>query len=109
MALHYSARFRVEPSAGAFRADVDSGPTAEALRHQGLNMRVSVERGAGRAPRGLQELVDRFQKEAGARIVAGALPVHVTFPNVGPSLFLASELTAETAAPVIELTVRRIS
>jgi hypothetical protein len=33
----------------------------------------------------------------------------VTFPDFGPSLFLASELTAETRAPSVELLVKRVS
>ena len=49
-----------------------------------------------RAAAGLQALVDRFRNEAGGRTVVGTLPVHVMFPAFGPSLFLASELTAES-------------
>jgi hypothetical protein len=52
-------------------------------------------------------LVDRFRNEAGGRTVVGTLPVHVTFPQFGPSVFLASELTAESTAPSIELAFRR--
>jgi hypothetical protein len=55
----------------------------------------------------LQALVDRFRNEAGGRTVVGALPVHVTFPQFGPSVFLASELTAESNAPSIELAFRK--
>lgn len=64
---------------------------------------------AADASSGLQALVDRFRNESGARTVAGTLPVHVTFPDFGPSLFLASELTAETRAPSVELLVKRVS
>jgi len=39
--------------------------------------------------------------------VIGSLPVHVTFPEFGPSIFLASELTAEARAPFIELALKR--
>ena len=38
-------------------------------------------------------------RPAAARVV-GALPVHVTFPAFGPSMFLASELTAEATRAV---------
>jgi hypothetical protein len=52
-------------------------------------------------------LIDRYRNEGGGRTVAGTLPVEVEFPNVGPSVFMASELTAESATPSIDLAVRR--
>ena len=62
---------------------------------------------AGRgAPRGLQALVDRYREGAGGRTVVGSLPVHVTFPAFGPSIFLASELTAEGRGAVVDLTLQ---
>jgi hypothetical protein len=39
--------------------------------------------------------------------VVGSLPVHVTFPAFGPTVFLASELTAEGSAPSVDLTFKR--
>jgi hypothetical protein len=57
---------------------------------------------------GFQVLIDRYRDEGGGRTVRGALPVDVTFPSMGPSLFMASELTAEAHAPSFELTIRRI-
>jgi hypothetical protein len=67
------------------------------------------ERGAERAGTGgLQALVDRFKNEPGGRIVVGSLPVRVEFPSFGPSVFLASELTAEASAPSVDLRLRRV-
>jgi hypothetical protein len=123
--LRHSPRFRVELRPGAFRVEDDPGPFAEALR--GVSSRIAASaRGAGVGPGGepagqslsmtsrdgqdaskLQALVERFRNEAGGRTVVGALPVHVTFPQFGPSLFLASELTAESNASSIELAFRR--
>jgi hypothetical protein len=60
------------------------------------------------ASAGLQALVDRFQNEAGGRRVTGALPVTVTFPEFGRSLFVASELMAEGTAPTVDLAFRRV-
>jgi hypothetical protein len=118
--LYHSPRFRVGLQPGAFRIDSDPGVFAEALRG-GL-------RGAGfgslPAPAAapppvpaldvegksaqFQILIDRYRNEGGGRTVAGSLPVDVMFPMLGPSLFLASELTAESQAPSIDLTIRRI-
>jgi hypothetical protein len=111
--LHHSPRFRVALQAGTFRVEDDPGPFAAALRSPGAAARsVSV---AGSTPSvaaadqetKLQALVDRFRNEAGGRTVVGSLPVHVTFPQFGPSVFLASELTAESNAPAIALAFRR--
>jgi hypothetical protein len=110
--LHYSPRFRVEPQPGSFRVDSDPGPYAEALRDANPTAGpvsaapIAEEQGIGG---GLQRLVDRFRNESVGRLSVGSLPVHVTFPSVGPSLFLASELTAEASGPFIELAVRRAS
>jgi hypothetical protein len=110
--LRHSPRFRIELRPGTFRVEDDPGPFAEALRP-----RVPVAFNTAQASpaptlrsgqeAGLQALVDRFRNEAGGRTVVGALPVHVTFPQFGPSVFLASELTAESNAPSIELAFRR--
>jgi hypothetical protein len=105
--LHHSPRFRIALEPGAFRAEDDSGPFAEALRTPAPPAPPVGPREQQRAAAGLQALVDRFRTEAGSRTVAGSLPVHVTFPTFGPSMFLASELTAESKAPEIALAFRR--
>ena len=111
--LHYSPRFRVEPLPGAFRTETDPGPFAAVLRRPPAPpapmaapvMNRSLERGAAG---GLQALVDRFKNEPGGRTVVGSLPVKAAFPSFGPSVFLASELTAEASTPSVELLVKRV-
>jgi hypothetical protein len=105
--LHYSPRFRVELQPGVFRLEDDPGPFAEALRQPASPFAVTSKAQDQRGATGLQALVDRFRAEAGGRTVAGALPVHVSFPIFGPSMFVASELTAEAQAPSIELGFKR--
>ncbi len=113
--LHHSPRFSVAPEAGSFRLMDDPGPFAEALRQpslklDGMNANVSSVSGAvASAPSGLQTLIDRYRNESGIRTVVGSLPVAVEFPDVGPSVFLASELTAEARAPFVEMLVKRIN
>jgi hypothetical protein len=123
--LHHSPRFSVRPEPGAFRAEVDSGPSAEALRvrtvpaagaspvNPGSGNAQSATRTAGNdvdvaTARALQALADRYQREDASRTVIGSLPVSVTFPGVGPSLFLASELTAEGRPGTIELDIHKV-
>jgi len=105
--VFYPPTFRVTAQPGAFRVEYDSGPFAAALRNP------TVSRGSARtvdssASAGLQSLVDQFQSQGGERKVIGAVPVDVTFPEFGPSLFVASELTAESRAPTLELAVKRV-
>lgn len=104
--LYYSPRFRVAAEPGAFRVEQDPGPFAEALR-AAPSVPLTTAAAAEQSTAQLQALVDRFRDEGGGRTVVGVLPVQVTFPAFGPSIFLASELTAESRVPVIELTFRR--
>ena len=104
--LHYSPRFRVDPEPGSFRVETDPGPFAEALRRQWVSGGKPQDRAEGAAA-GLQALVERYRNESGGRTVIGALPVHVTFPTFGPSIFLASELTAEARSPSVEIAFKR--
>jgi hypothetical protein len=106
--LHYSPRYRVELQPGTFRPDEDAGPFADALRQAAATpVSAAAPVGDARSSARLQALVDRFRAESGGRTSAGALPVNVTFPQFGPSMFLASELTAESQAPHVELSFKR--
>jgi len=121
--VHYSPRFKLDAQPGMFRLEDDIGPFADALRPSPALPSPMASPVAAPAPAdaqnakrvneraaagGLQALVDRFQNEGGSRRVAGALPVAVTFPDFGRSLFLASELIAEGAAPSVDLSFRRV-
>ena len=127
--LYHSPRFRVDLQRGEFRIESDPGVFAVALRH-GHGFGFGVSSGGGgafaapppppvAAPAApardvenkevqLRMLIDRYRNEGGGRTVAGTLPVEVAFPMLGPSLFMASELTAESKAPSIDLAIRRI-
>ena len=108
--LHFPPRFRVDLRPGTFRAAQDDGAWAEALRTADVTR--LVPRAAPAPPEsqaaGLQSLVDRFRNESRERTIVGALPVEVPFPEFGPSIFLAAELTAEARPPVVDLAVRRV-
>jgi hypothetical protein len=103
--LYYSPRFRVDPQPGTFRVSNDPGLFAEAFRQPGLSIKVMALE--PKTSSGFQALVDRYRNESAGSLIAGALPVHVTFPGVGPSLFLACELTEEGHAPSLELSLKK--
>lgn len=52
-------------------------------------------------------LLDKFKADALAGKRAGILPIRVSFPAFGPSLFLVSELTAENQSPSADITFQR--
>ena len=105
--LYYPPRFKVTPEPGMFRIDSDAGPFADALKNAPVGRLPVVEQsGVNRMSGGLQGLVDRFRNQGGERRIVGALPVEVTFPEFGPSIFLATELTAEGRSPTLELLVK---
>ena len=117
--LFYPPQFRIALQPGVFRPEQDHGPFAEALRRlvpvaaAGSAARIAPPPPAAApappdaASAGLQRLVDRFRNESGERTVVGILPVEVSVPDFGPSMFLAAELTAESRAPSFEVAVKR--
>ena len=52
-------------------------------------------------------LLDKFRADALAGKRAGILPIRVSFPAFGPSLFLVSELTVENQSPSAEISFQR--
>lgn len=106
--MFFPPQFAVTPQPGTFRPATDAGPFADAFRTSPAVRSASKSAVAANAPpAALQSLVDRFRSEGGERRVVGALPVDVAFPEFGPSIFLASELTAEGKVPSVELAVKR--
>ena len=107
--LYYPPTFRITAQPGTFRTESDAGPFSAALRNPVMahGSPRSLDASAKAASAGLQSLVDQFRNQGGERKVIGAVPVDVTFPEFGPSIFLASELTAESRAPSLELAVKR--
>jgi hypothetical protein len=49
-----------------------------------------------------QALVDKYRNQSQEGKRAGILPIKLSFPSFGPSIFLVSELTAENQSPTIE-------
>ncbi len=54
-----------------------------------------------------QALLDTFKAKSRGGKVTGILPVNVSFPAFGPSIFLVSELTSENQFPAAELSFQR--
>jgi hypothetical protein len=100
--VHHSPRFRVELEPGSFREAPDPGLFAESARPAPAALAASSGSGVV-----FDALIERFRSEGGLRTVTGTLPVLVDFPELGPSLFVAAELSAEGTAPVLHVNVKR--
>jgi hypothetical protein len=63
--------------------------------------------GSSRATDSVEGLRALMAKEGARHYVAGVLPVDVPFPEFGPRLYLASELTSEGQRPLVQLSYQR--
>ncbi len=112
--VHYSPRFEVEPKSGAFRPEADPGPWSGALRAATGNVASAspAPPPPPAAPKPGDDagafggLMERFRKDMG-KTTAGVVPVQVALPDIGPSFFVAAELTAESQAPALDFTYKR--
>jgi hypothetical protein len=68
------------------------------------DMDAKDETKARRSQAATEALLDKFRADSLAGKRAGILPIRVSFPAFGPSLYLASELTGENQAPSAGLT-----
>jgi hypothetical protein len=102
--LYHPPRHRVTLDAGAFHVQPFAEPVSAPL---------SGDSAANPAPPPLaiasttQALVERYRARRDARRPAEAAPLLVEFPAVGPSVYLASELTAENQAATVELNYQK--
>jgi hypothetical protein len=114
--VHHSPRFDVEPQPGAFRSEANQAPWSGALRNDDVVSVAAMSSppppppspDAERESASIQALIAQFRQEMG-KTTTGVVPVHISVPEVGPSLFVAAELTAESHAPSLELHYKRLS
>jgi len=109
--LYYPPFFKVTSDPGAFRTEAYESPSSAVFNpasEADKDLRVEFGRNSG-APvntltkSGSQTLVDNYRRETLGGKGARVLPISVSFPAFGPSIFLVSELTAENQSPRIEL------
>jgi len=126
--VYHPPLFRVTAGQGSFRTETYADPLSAALGISPVEQSAVVGIGAGvgggvdvgsanavgiRAQRAdemkdksadtTQALVDKFHARSQTGRTAGILPIRVTFPTFGPSVFLVSELTSASQAPTVTL------
>ena len=114
--LHYSPKYAIDPRPGTFRVTTDPGPwtanlreiaeSGNALPAASASQPVKPSSAGDRDAKDLQSLMDRYRKEAG-RTAQGTVPLVIDFPAVGPTLFLAAELTEESRATSFDVDYRK--
>ncbi|HEX4783251.1 MAG TPA: hypothetical protein VH350_02850 [Candidatus Sulfotelmatobacter sp.] len=124
--LYYPPLFRVSAEPGTFHTQEYQSPVSAALGPLPATIGgpVRVANGAlpydrrqqfAESPTGAdqakkdatQTLLDTFKAKSSAGKVIGILPINVSFPAFGPSIFLVSELTSENQSPAAEFNFQR--
>jgi hypothetical protein len=106
LTMHHSPRYALDPQPGAFRAESDPGPWSAALRGAPAAAPAPAPR-APAAQAGGRDSSDLKTLMSAGRTRQGVVPIAITFPEIGPSLFLVAELTPETQSPSVEFMYRR--
>ena len=125
--VYHPPLFKVTPEPGSFRTEPYENPISSALNaptaHGGAaggivgnvpsssvaaaalaDMDAKDELKAKRSQVATEALLDKFRADSSTGKRAGILPIHVSFPAFGPSVYLVSELTAENQARSAGLT-----
>lgn len=116
--VYHPPLFRVTAEPGSFRSAPYENPVSTALAGQQEDSRIVAgpagspqpppppldsdmkdESKLKRPQSETEALLDKFKADSLTGKRAGILPIHVSFPAFGPSLFLVSELTGENQAP----------
>jgi hypothetical protein len=115
--LYYPPLFHVTSDPGAFRMQPYEAPSSEVLNGQAppaiqtssqfQAATASQSAAQKQAQSQTQALVDRYRARSGPGRSAETVPVRVSFPSVGPSMFLVSELTGESQGAVIQLSYQK--
>jgi hypothetical protein len=108
--FYHSPEFRLAFDRGNFRVAEFEMPSSRALSGNTLSDVAAPPAPAAPAKErekkdsrdeAFQGLVDRFRQEARPGRMSSSVPVRVDLPEVGSTVFLTSELTAEGASPSI--------
>ncbi|HEY7547098.1 MAG TPA: hypothetical protein VID27_19550, partial [Blastocatellia bacterium] len=102
--LHHSPLFRLTPAPGSFRLAPYALPASASLRTASTT-EAQPEATEKKSDAG-QEMAQRLKQSHASRPTRN-LPIRITFPNFGPSIFLVTELTSENQTPTVEVDFQR--
>lgn len=130
--VYYPPTFHITAEPGTFRTQEYENPTSAVLSPQPIDVGTAGAIGL-RAPAAApakqfdhleqfaklqaeddkekkdatQALLDRFRAKSLGGKVTGIVPINVSFPAFGPSIYLVSELTGESQSPAAEFSFQR--
>lgn len=112
--LHHSPLFRLTPAvstSGNFRVAPFDSVQASAMAYRSLassaNPTVDYQTSTDASSELSQKLVSQLRDNKRGSRPARNLPLRVSFPHFGPSVFLMAELTSENQTPVAEFDFQR--
>jgi hypothetical protein len=121
--LYYPPTFRLTAEPGSFRTQTYEKPSSIALNSDAgrsdLDDRSATgsrqvsqsdmlqQLNAGPQQAAAQALVDKYLAKSEGRRSARAVHIKVSFPTMGPSLFLVSELSGENKGPTIDFSYQK--
>jgi hypothetical protein len=126
--MYYPPLFHVTAEPGTFRMQEYVNPTSAALIPANGDVEGGVAAKPVASPKqfdrleqfaqlqsaekedkkyGTLALLDTFRAKSMGGKITGILPINVSFPAFGPSIFLVSELTSENQAPAAEFNFQR--
>jgi len=106
LVLYHPPQFRVALEPGGFRAQPFERPGSPVLANAAPALGATVPAVVNNVQSTSQVLADRYRLRNEARRPPPA-GLTIQFPVVGPSLYFASELTAEKQAPTLELNYQK--
>ena len=113
--VYYPPLFRVSPDPGIFRTETYENPSSAAFNIEGGigtgsgvggNV-VAVQSEEAVDQKDTRALVDKFFAKSQGSRAKGILPIKVSFPAFGPSVFLVAELTSASQVPSSSLSYQR--
>ena len=108
--LHHPPLFKVTPVAGlsgSFRVSTYTAPNSAVLRSQNSGYKIEKFDEIPAEQSETKKLVAKLNENKPGKKPARNLPLRVSFPHFGPSIFLVSELTAENQTPAVEFDFQR--
>ncbi len=108
--LHHPPLFKVTPVAGlsgSFRVSTYTAPNSAVLRSQNSGYKIEKFDEIPDDKSETKKLVAKLHENKPGKKPARNLPLRVSFPHFGPSIFLVSELTAENQTPAVEFDFQR--
>jgi hypothetical protein len=103
IAIFYPPKHQVTADSGAFRPQQFAPPQSAAFTGSPTP---EVNTAAQLPVSPAQQLIYRYRVRRDAFRPAESTPIRIEFPAVGPSLYLAGELTAENQRPAVDLAYR---